>query len=65
MDNPACQVIYVHENVTHDGLVDPKADPSLNYLQDERIRNEVLPLLDAFGDGLLIPTNKRMLIVWP
>lgn len=50
MDNPACQVIYVHENVTHDGLVDPKADPSLNYLQDERIRNEVLPLLDAFGD---------------
>lgn len=53
MDNPACHVIYVNHNVGHDRLVHSSEDSSLDNFDDERVRDELLPLLEAFGDGML------------
>jgi hypothetical protein len=52
MDNPACHVIYVHHNVGHDRHVRYSENSPVDNFDDERVRKEILPLLEAFGDGL-------------
>jgi hypothetical protein len=50
MDDPACHVIYVSRSVGEERLV--RADLAENDERNDAVRNEVQPLLEAFGDGL-------------
>lgn len=58
MDYAACHVIYVNRSIREERLVRAQRDESGMLPDDspsiwetDRIRNDIQPLLDAFGDG--------------
>ena len=53
MDKPACHIVYVNRDAGEDRHVRASSAESLDpaYWQNDRIRDDVQPLLDAFGDG--------------
>lgn len=61
MDHPACHVVYVNRSVGEECLVRARPDHTSELgdsasltSKDNRVRDQVQPLLDAFGDGAFL-----------
>ncbi len=65
MDSPECHVIYVNRNAGRDRLVLSKSVGLRDDQDNERIGDDVLPLLEAFGDGAFFPPLERFLLLPP
>jgi hypothetical protein len=63
MDSPACHVIYVNRSVGQERLVQAKPDGTIasGTLDSEQdvVRQEIQPLLEAFGDGMFCSLRRK------
>jgi hypothetical protein len=59
MDKPACHIVYVNRDAGEDRHVRASSTESSSstYWQNDRIRDDVQPLLDAFGDVHICATG--------
>lgn len=67
MDSTACHVIYVNRSVSHDRFIPARldgdaADDSSDE-QTDHVRQDIKPVLEAFGDGMPQSSYARLAMI--